>query len=139
MTTYPSHIRNKNLGKSRDITAYRIREKRFQKALKESGYDHKLTYNPEPTPRTKRKRKRDITWYNPPFDSNVKTNLDRKFLRIVDKCFQKKTSTLQDFQQTHSQAKLLMYAKYEIHHIVTQQTRSFQCKCPNTATRHLQL
>ena len=62
----------------------------YQQALKESGYDHKLTYNPEPTPRTKRKRKRDITWYNPPFDSNVKTNLGRKFLRIVDKCFQKK-------------------------------------------------
>ena len=53
--------------------------------------------------------------------------------------YKKKTSTLQDFQQTHSQAKLLMYAKYEIHHIVTQQTRSFQCKCPNNATRHLQL
>ena len=35
------------------------------------------------------KRKRDITWYNPPFDSNVKTNLGRKFLHIVDKCFQK--------------------------------------------------
>ena len=62
----------------------------YQQALKESGYDHKLTYNPEPTPRTKRKRKRDITWYNPPFDSNVKSNLGRKFLRIVDKCFQKK-------------------------------------------------
>ena len=62
----------------------------YQQTRKESGYDHKLTYNPEPTPRTKRKRKRDITWYNPPFDSNVKTNLDRKFLRIVDKCFQKK-------------------------------------------------
>ena len=62
----------------------------YQQALKESGYDHKLTYNPEPTPRTKRKRKREITWYNPPFDSNAKTNLGRKFLRIVDKCFQKK-------------------------------------------------
>ena len=62
----------------------------YQQALKESGYDHKLTYNPEPTPRTKGKRKREITWYNPPFDSNVKTNLGRKFLRIVDKYFQKK-------------------------------------------------
>ena len=61
----------------------------YQQALKESGYDHKLTYNPEPTPRNKRQRKRDITWYNPPFDSNVKTNLGRKFLHIVDKCFQK--------------------------------------------------
>jgi len=56
---------------------------------KESGYDHKLTYNPEPTPRNKRKRKRNITWYNLPFDSNVKTNLGRKFIHIVDKCFQK--------------------------------------------------
>ena len=61
----------------------------YQQALKESGYDHKLTYNPEPTPRNKRKRKRDITWYNPPFKSNIKTNLGRKFLHIVDKCFQK--------------------------------------------------
>lgn len=61
----------------------------YQQALKESGYDHKLTYNPDPAPRNKRKRKRDITWYNPPFDSNVKTNLGRKFLHIVEKCFQK--------------------------------------------------
>ena len=61
----------------------------YQQALKESGYDHKLTYNPEPTPRNKRKRKRDITWYNPPFKSNIKTNLGKKFLHIVDKCFQK--------------------------------------------------
>ena len=62
----------------------------YQQALEESGYDHKLTYNPEPTPRTKRKRKRNIARYNPPFDSNVKTNLSRKFLRIVDKCSHKK-------------------------------------------------
>ena len=62
----------------------------YQQALKESGYDHKLTYNPAPTPRTKRKRKRDITWYNPPFDSNGKTNLGRKLLRFVVKFFQKK-------------------------------------------------
>ena len=49
----------------------------YQKALKESGYDHKLTYNPsqERTPKNKRKRRRNITWYNPPFNSNVRTNL----------------------------------------------------------------
>ena len=55
----------------------------YQQAFRESGYDHKSTYNPEPTPKSKRKRKRDITWYNPPFNSNVKTNLGRKFLLIV--------------------------------------------------------
>ena len=63
----------------------------YQQALKESGYDHKLTYkpSPEPLPRNRRKRTRNITWYNPPFASNVKTNLGRKFLHIVDKCFPK--------------------------------------------------
>ena len=63
----------------------------YQKALQESGYDHKLTYHPEAkqTTRNKRKRKRNVTWYNPPWNSNLKTNLGRKFLCIVDKCFPK--------------------------------------------------
>ena len=63
----------------------------YQRALKESGYEHKLTYNPSPdrAPRSRRKRTRNTTWYNPPFDSNVKTNLGRKFLHIIDKCFPK--------------------------------------------------
>ena len=40
----------------------------YQKALTESGYDHKLTYNPpqEKALKNKRKRTRNITWYNPP-------------------------------------------------------------------------
>ena len=62
-----------------------------QQALTESGYDHKLTSNPSVERATKNKRKqtRNITWYNPPFDSNVTSNLGRKFLHKVDKCFQK--------------------------------------------------
>ena len=63
----------------------------YQKALTESGYDHKLTYNPpqEKALKNKRKRTRNITCYNPPFNSNVGTNLGRTFLHIVDKCFPK--------------------------------------------------
>ena len=107
----------------------------YQQALKESGYDHKLTYNPEPTARNKRKRKRDITWYNPPFKSNIKTMQPwQKVPPYRRQMLPEKPSTLQDFQQTHSQTKLLMYAKHEIHHIVTPQTRSFKCKCNNTST-----
>ena len=59
----------------------------YQKALEESGYDFKLTFNPEQTTRKKKSRKRNTTWYNPPWDSNVKTNLGKKFLGIIDKCF----------------------------------------------------
>ena len=44
---------------------------------------------PIQTPRRNRKRnrQRNITWYNPPWKSNVKTNLGKKFLHIVDRCF----------------------------------------------------
>ena len=63
----------------------------YQKALEESGYDYKFTYNTttKQTTRSKRNRKRNIIWYNPPWNSNVKTNLGKKFLSIVDKCFPK--------------------------------------------------
>ncbi|KAL9987330.1 hypothetical protein ACROYT_G001617 [Oculina patagonica] len=57
----------------------------YQKALDESGYNHKLTYNPQP--KRNRNRQRKIVWYNPPWDANVKTNLGRKFLNIIDRCF----------------------------------------------------
>ena len=42
----------------------------YQKALTESGYDHKLTYNlqQEKALKNKRKRTRNITWYDPPFN-----------------------------------------------------------------------
>ena len=64
----------------------------YQKALEESGYRYKLSFNTEKTQEIKRKknnRKRKITWYNPPWDSNVKTNLGRKFLGIINKSFPK--------------------------------------------------
>ena len=39
----------------------------YQKALDESGYNHKLTYNPQPT--RNRNRKRKVIWYNPPWNA----------------------------------------------------------------------
>ena len=56
----------------------------YQKALDESGYKHKLTYNPQP--KRKRNRQRKIIWYNPRWNANVKTNLGRKFLNFIDRC-----------------------------------------------------
>ena len=61
----------------------------YQKALYESGYDYKLTYDPQPAQKRNKNRKRKVIWYNPPWNSNVKTNLGRKFLNIVDRCFPK--------------------------------------------------
>ena len=47
---------------------------------------HKLEFT-EIIPEPKRKRKKKEIWFNPPFNMNVKTNVGRKFLRLVDKHF----------------------------------------------------
>ena len=61
----------------------------FQEAIKKSGYDFKLTYQPQPDnqPPKKQKRKRPALWFNPPYNATVKTNIGRDFLRLIDECF----------------------------------------------------
>ena len=65
----------------------------YQQALKDSGYDYKLKYKPTTettsnnTRSRKLKRKRNISWFNPPYSENVATNVGKKFLGLIDKCF----------------------------------------------------
>ena len=61
----------------------------YQKVLDESGYKYKLKYNPPNNTTTKKKkqRQRQILWYNPPFSKNVKSNIGKRFLALVDKRF----------------------------------------------------
>ena len=66
----------------------------YQQALDESGYNFKFKCAPQEKQVTRKSEapKRKITWYNPPWDSYVKTNLGRKFLLVTDKCFPKNHS-----------------------------------------------
>ena len=60
----------------------------FQEALEKSGYTHKLVYcatEEPPKPKKRRNRKRNETWFNPPWNSAVKTNIGKQFLRIIDR------------------------------------------------------
>ena len=60
----------------------------YQNALNKSGYNHILVYeNPQDNPTKNRIRRKNITWFHPPFSQNVKTNVGQKFLRILDSCF----------------------------------------------------
>ena len=65
----------------------------YQQALDESGYKNKLIYEEKNTQegekKKKKNRKRKITWFNPPFSNNLKTNLGREFIRIINKNFPK--------------------------------------------------
>ena len=65
----------------------------YQEALKKSGYNHELKFDPTtPNPDNndqakKRSRKRNITWFNPPYSDTVATNIGKKFLTLLDQCF----------------------------------------------------
>ena len=62
----------------------------YQKALDDSGYNHRLTFTPHITQSstsTRRNRHRNIIWYNPPFSKNVATNVGRTFLKILNEEF----------------------------------------------------
>ena len=62
----------------------------YQDALKKSGYDNQLKYNPS-TPSTSRRNRRNrgrkITWFNPPYSKSVETNIGKEFLRLLDTHF----------------------------------------------------
>ena len=65
----------------------------YNDALKRSNLKTQLSYEPPNDNREttnisqKRKRHRNVTWYNPPYSKNVKTNIAHNFLQLIDKHF----------------------------------------------------
>ena len=57
----------------------------YQEALKNAGFKEELKY--EKTQKTRRRRRRSILWFNPPWSDTVKTNIGSQFLKLVDKHF----------------------------------------------------
>ena len=57
----------------------------YNNALKNSGFNENIKFTPRPPKR--RKRCRNILWFNPPFSSNVKTDIGKIFLLLLDKHF----------------------------------------------------
>ena len=65
----------------------------YQQALNASGYSHQLKYqhdnHSQETDNKKRNRRRNIIWYNPPFNQTLKSNLGKQFLTIINTSFPK--------------------------------------------------
>ena len=57
----------------------------YQEALERSGYTHKLEY--KPLNQRKRKRRKEVIWFNPPYSRTVETDIGKKFLRLIDRHF----------------------------------------------------
>ena len=101
----------------------------YQSATNQSGYNYQLTFEADTTsnvenkpeanntnqsPNSKRSRQRKVTWYNPPFNKNVKTNVGRKFLNIVNESFKKGHPLHKIFnKKTLKVSKLLVHAELE--------------------------
>ena len=62
----------------------------YENALKSSGLTHTLTYNNQgPPTRTMKNRQRNIIWYNPPYNQNIRTNIGYTFRKLISKHFPK--------------------------------------------------
>ena len=68
----------------------------YNTALKNNGFDQILTYDEQNEPTSdsvneesnqRRKRKRNIIWYNPPYSMNVKANVGKIFFKLLRKQF----------------------------------------------------
>ena len=53
------------------------------------NYSEKLKFQKDQYTHDRRNRRGNIIWYNPPFSKNVKTNIVKQLLRLLDKHFGK--------------------------------------------------
>ena len=74
----PENINQRLSNISSDEEVFNKAAPTYQAALDKSGYAYKLRFNPKNNrEKPRRSRKRNSTWYNPPFDMRVKTNLGK--------------------------------------------------------------
>ena len=61
----------------------------YQNALNKSNFMYSLTYKQFNNTNTKKNRKRNCIYYNPPFCKSVQTKIGKRFLELIDKHFPK--------------------------------------------------
>ena len=61
----------------------------YQNALNKSNFKYSLTYKQFNNTNTKRNRKRNCIYYNPPFCKSVQTKIGKHFIELIDKHFPK--------------------------------------------------
>ena len=88
----PSTISQRLSRISCDETEFNKVRDTYQKALSDSGHSETLKFESPQESMSKnsnRKRRRNVIWFNPPFNKNLETNLGHKFLNLLAKHFPK--------------------------------------------------
>ena len=120
----------------------------YWKALKKSSFRDELTYvEPkiwEERNNEKRKRKRKIIWFNPPYSKNVKTNIGKIFFKLLHKHFPPSHSSHKTFNKksvkTSYSCTRNMSSVTSAHNrsILNPPKTSFGCNCWNRSMCTLQ-
>ena len=80
----------------------------YEEKLHQSDYQQKLKYNPVNTKNhSKRDRKRNIIWFNPPFNRNVSTNIGKYFLNLLISIFLESTASTRSSTETASRSAIV--------------------------------
>ena len=91
----PNSVNHRLINISSDKTTFDEAKGEYQRSLAMSGYNQELTYtdNTEQSAssrdnrKSNKNRKRNIIWYNPPYNSSLKTDFGRQFLKLIKKHF----------------------------------------------------
>ena len=117
----------------------------YQKLLQNSGYRHALTFKRPKNHNnsTKLSRKRQIIWFNPPFNLNTKTKIDKLFLNLLEKHFPPHNKLHRLFNRTNVKIiyscmpNMNSYTYMHYHKILndnTKETGINNCNCRNKDT-----
>ena len=69
---------------SYDEEEFKKHKETYNKALKDAAFTEKIKYSRQENRTGQRKnRKRNVIWFNPPFNSNVETNVGKHFLKLL--------------------------------------------------------
>ena len=86
----PKMISNRISNLSSNERIFEEEKRPYEDALRAAGYNTKLEYSKRTIKNNKtRKRNRGVTWFNPPYNENVSTNVAKQFLHLIDKHFGK--------------------------------------------------
>ena len=143
LKSIPEGVNKRLSSRSSNEEMFNLASPLFQEALDKSGYQYKLKFKPtnqQPRPKN-RNRKRNITWFNPPYNTEAKTNLGKEFLKLVDECFppnhklskiiNRKTIKV-SYSTTQNMQKLISGKNSKI--LSQEENISRKCNCPKNAT-----
>ena len=87
----PGNISKRINNLSADETTFNKSKEKdlYNKALAEGGFEHKIAFQKQQNTSTvannTKNRKRNLIWFNPPFNLNVSTNIGKKFFCLLGK------------------------------------------------------